>query len=258
MTNQIRFDPTIMLNLSTYHHEHEKYYAFQPLEKAQQLQQVSRVLLTLADRWSDIEPSALQGASPYMGAEDLNERSTIQHTGILFLEGKGEPAEIGTLKRDIRAMADDMQQTGEWLYSAMETSWEMARQLVRNPLLAGVLGERHRIIANDWQNAAMCGLISKLLHRALEILDAVDLSTPSVRADLSGRRFVPQYLYSAAELIDRAADLVALSATVVHDNERRWRVFSQQARDVARSVDSKEIDVPEEKAVGPAMPSGMT
>ena len=30
-----------MLNLSTYHHEHEKYYAFLPLVKAQQFEQRS-------------------------------------------------------------------------------------------------------------------------------------------------------------------------------------------------------------------------
>jgi hypothetical protein len=32
-------------------------------------------------------------------------------------------------------------------------------------------------------------------------------------------------LWSAAELLDHAADLFSDSAGLVHDNERRWRVF---------------------------------
>ncbi len=32
----------------------------------------------------------------------------------------------------------------------------------------------------------------------------------------------------ASELLDRASDLLAESATLVHDNERRWRVFGER------------------------------
>ena len=46
-----------------------------------------------------------------------------------------------------------------------------------------------------------------------------------VRADLAGPRLLPGYLHSAAESLDRAADLAAESAVLVHDNERRWRTF---------------------------------
>jgi hypothetical protein len=35
-------------------------------------------------------------------------------------------------------------------------------------------------------------------------------------------------LNSAAELIDRAADLAAQSTTLTHDNDRRWRVFRER------------------------------
>jgi hypothetical protein len=43
------------LNLSTYHREHEKFYAQNPLQQAMALQQASRVLLALADRWQGVE-----------------------------------------------------------------------------------------------------------------------------------------------------------------------------------------------------------
>lgn len=44
-------------------------------------------------------------------------------------------------------------------------------------------------------------------------------------------------LYSASELIDRAADLIAESATLVHENERRWRVFSERVRELRSFAD---------------------
>ena len=48
---------------------------------------------------------------------------------------------------------------------------------------------------------------------------------PALREDLAGPRHVPGYLYSAAELAGRAADLLSDGAGLVRDNERRWRVF---------------------------------
>ena len=66
----------------------------------------------------------------------------------------------------------------------------------------------------------------QLLRRALEIVDRIDFSPAAVRADLAGERADAPLLYAASELVDRAADLVVESATLVHDNERRWRVFS--------------------------------
>jgi len=106
----------------------------------------------------------------------------------------------------------------------MEASWQAAGRL-RHPGLADLLGERHRIIANDWQAAGLSALVGRLARRAAELLAPLDLSPEGVRADLAGPRLLPGYLHSAAELLDRAADLAAESAGLVHDNERRWRVF---------------------------------
>jgi hypothetical protein len=38
----------------------------------------------------------------------------------------------------------------------------------------------------------------------------------------------PAYLHSAAELLDRAADLIVQSAVLVHENERRWRMWIER------------------------------
>lgn len=232
------YQQNLMLNLAKYHREHEKFYAQAPLRTAVQLQQVSQTLKTLADRWTHIEPGQALTGSPFAGCEDLNEKPAIQHDGVLFLEGGEEPAEIQRLKRDVAIVADDFGQTGEWLANAMSASWEVVRGLMDIPTLADVLGERHRIVANDWQAAHLSTLTALLLRRGLELLDRVELAPEAVRTDLAGPRIIPAYLYSAAELVDRAADLAAQSAMLIHDNERRWRVFSRQAEKLEETAAS--------------------
>lgn len=226
----------VVLNLSTYHREHEKFYAQAPLRNALDLQHASRVLKTLADRWRTVAPTAPHVAHPLLGCEDLNELVAIQESGVLFLEGEGEPPEITRLKRDLRALAQDFGETGEWLAQAMHSSWDAARPLLQVPALASVLGDRHRIIMNDWQAAHTAALIATVLTRALEILDQVDFAPAAVRADLTSDRIVPEYLYSAAELIDRAADLASVSASLTHDNDRRWRVFRDRVHALSGSA----------------------
>jgi hypothetical protein len=222
-------------NLSKYHREHEKFYAKQPLEQAIEIQDFSLALKTLADEWSEIEPKKSVGKNPFMGAEDVNEDSTIQYNGILFMEGEGEPIEIKRFIRDAKTLAEDFKQTGIWLSNAMQKSWDTAKPLIKIPIFASVLGERHRIIINDWQAAQQSKLIGSLIMKATEILEKIDLSLDSVREDLAGLRCYPDYLYSSAELLDRAADLASESAILVHDNERRWRVFRKKILELQKN-----------------------
>ena len=217
-------------NLATFHREHEKFYAAAPREQAVVLQRHARTLQALADRWSDAKPSVRTPFSPYEGAEDLNDPAALQLDGVLFMEGEGEPAEVTRLKRDLRNLAEDLAGTGEWLATAMQASWDVAAALLPIPELADLLGERHRIIANDWQASGMSALAGRILVRAAAMLDQVDFSPAPLRADLAGSRVTPRLLYSAAELIDHAADLLSDSAGLAHDNERRWRVFRTRAR----------------------------
>ena len=211
-------------NLSRFHREHEKFYAQAPLEQAIALQRWSRSLKALADHWQQVDPIETPLQNPYAGCEDLNVKAAIDGNGILFLEGEGEPAEIGGLKQELAALADRFAATGTWLARAMESSWSMAKAL-SHPGLADLLGERHRIIANDWQAASLSSLIAQLLRRSRDLLEQVDFAPAALREDLAGPRTAASYLFSASELIDHATDLIADSATLVHDNERRWRVF---------------------------------
>ena len=213
-------------NLATFHREHEKFYAVAPREQAIVLQRHSRTLQALADQWSRTEPADRPTPfSPFEGAEDLNANAATQLDGVLFMEGDVEPAEIAHIRAELRSMAADSTATGEWLANTMQATWDSASALFAIDALADQLGERHRIIANDWQAAAMSALVGRVLVRAAEIIDLVDFTPAALRADIAGSRIAPRRLYSAAELISYSADLLSASAGLVHDNERRWRVF---------------------------------
>jgi len=215
-------------NLARYHREHEKFYARAPLEEAATLQRTSAALRALAERWSTVDPRKPDAASPFSGAEDLNDDRAIELAGILFMEGEGEPAEITRIKRELQSASEENDQAGEWLGSAMQTSWGMAEALLQYPELADLLSERHRIISNDWQAASLAKLVSRNLDRARVILERLDFSPAGLRKDLQGPRSSSALLHSACDLIDHGSDLAADSAALVHENERRWRVFRQR------------------------------
>lgn len=235
-----------ILNLSQYHREHELFYSRAPLEVAVKLQVVSRALKALALKWQEGAGRESHGAysgnpaARYTGCDDLNESSVIDALGILFMEGEGKPAELTKLEQDLRAMADDHEQGGRWLDEAMAGSWEAAEALTALRPLASVLGDRHRIIVNNWQMAANSRLIAQLLRRAVDLLTAIELEPATIRADLAASRTCPDYVLAAAEVIDIAADLSAQAALLVHDSEPRWRRFRDRVEGVAEGAgDSK-------------------
>jgi hypothetical protein len=111
-----------MSDLTRCQHDHERYYISAPRERAAVLQRHAHALLELADQLSTSTPA---------------EASTS----------------FEALKRDLWLIGDAAEENGAWLEAAMETSWDAATSLIALDELADVIGERHRIIANDWQAA---------------------------------------------------------------------------------------------------------
>lgn len=203
-----------IMNLSKCHRDHEKFYAA-PLEQAVVLRRDARALVALADRWSGLAPT-----SP-----------------VSWNEFELAPAEIGGLRRYLRSTSDDAAATAEWLQAVMESSWVEAELLLDIAELADVLGERHRIMANDWQAALLSGLVAKLLRRADDLLDRVVFDSDDGRRDPATVDLSAKVLYSAAEMVSHAADLLSDSAALDGDNARRWRVFRSRVRQLLTTDD---------------------
>jgi hypothetical protein len=66
-------------------------------------------------------------------------------------------------------------------------------------------------------------------------MERIDFSPARLREDLTGVRSASAYLYSAAELINHAADLSAASSVLTHENERRWRIFHDRVEQITAS-----------------------
>jgi NAD(P)-dependent dehydrogenase (short-subunit alcohol dehydrogenase family) len=166
---------------------------------------------------------AAEGASVVVADLDAEagERTAAELDGVLFLEGQGEPPGLAAIRREIRTVGEEALATGEWMAKAMQSSWTAAGAILDIAALDDLLGERHRIIANDWQAAGVTVVVGRLLERAADVLDRVD-------AEATAGARTPRLLHSAAELIARAADLLGESAGLVQDNERRWRMFHER------------------------------
>ena len=88
----------------------------------------------------------------------------------------GTVPSLSELRRSLWLIADEAAGNGAWLDAAMESSWDEAASLIALDEFADVIEDRHRIIANDWQAALLDGLAARMLRRALDILDSVDVA----------------------------------------------------------------------------------
>jgi hypothetical protein len=220
-----------MLNTTTYHRQHEEYYAVAPREQAVVLQRHARTLHALVDRWA--APGAPSGSpNPYAGAPDLTSPVALQLDGVLFMEGGDTPVEIISLRREVRELGEASIAAGDWLATAMQAAWDLAPALFDVDELADLLGERHRIVANDWQAAGLVRVAGLVLVRAADLLERVDFAPKALRAALARTGVTSGHVRSAAEMLDHAADQLCDFAGLVHDNERRWRVFRARVAEV--------------------------
>jgi hypothetical protein len=157
-----------MMNLSSFHRDHERFYGSAPREGAITLQRHPRTLQALADTWSTAEPSTRDVLSPCEGAVDMNSSVTTQLDGVLFMDGEGRSVETTRLVRDLRTVAEDQRVTGDWLAKAMESSWGVAAVLVDIDGLADMLGEHHRERLAGRRDELVMG---RLLDRAADVIE---------------------------------------------------------------------------------------
>ncbi len=216
-----------IVNLSKYHHAHEEFYSQFPSQQAAEIRRASQVLRVLAERWAHVDAS---GPTP----------------------AEGEQAEVAQLRHDLKALAESFGRAGTLFSMNIESSADAAKPLIQKSPSTAVVSDRQKIIVNDWRAAYMGSMASRLIRRATDILDHVDFTPRSAKADERGRRYSPKYLSSASDLLDRAAKAADESAVLFHDNERRWLAFRQRVGEVAkrsRSHDEKGDDFGESSAM---------
>ena len=229
---------TAMLNMTAFHREHEKFYSVVTARTGRRpptsFPDIARARRPVDDDRT-IDHASVQSIRR---CADLNAAAALQLDGVLFMEGEGEPGEIRHLERDLRTFGRRRGRRGRVARHRDAVVMGLAAVLLDIDELADMLGERHRIIANNWQGASMMSLAARILERAADAARPCRLHAPPPCAPTSPTQHASaRRLYSAAEMIDHAADLFSEFAGIVHDNERRWRVFRARVQEYAATLD---------------------
>jgi hypothetical protein len=213
------------------HRDHERYHSVLKLEEATAWRRDSNALKLLADRWSS-DPTTIDRGDPAHGAvgcADLNEPSVIATTGILFLEGASEPAELTAMKTRFDSAAQRYQQLSHWLSGHMSEEWPRLRALL-SPQLIATARPRFMTLTRTTSAAHAYALVARLLTTALHALHAQDLSPSGVRHSPTTAAAMVQ---TAAWLIDTAAATLAESAAHLGLSDPDWTEFISTATAVS-------------------------
>jgi len=228
-------DLDAMLNIATFHREHERYYTMSQLELSADLLREANRLKIVADVWlrqsDEASAPGVDYADPRFqaaGCSDLNAVPAIAAIGVLFMEGEGEPAEIRALKAKLMGISMGLTGAGQWLADKMESAWERESVLLTPELVDAALTRFQTIVTNVRGSREMT-LVGKLLGVAVDCLGRIDFTPAAVRAD---RALAGKMLRTAGGVVDMAGRILARSAADLGENDVRWTEY----QDVLRRV----------------------
>jgi hypothetical protein len=213
-----------MLQVARYHRQHERYHSLSGLENAAALRRDANALKVLADTWLraaeqpppdvDYSDAAFRAA----GCEDLSDPAAVATTGILFMEGEGEPRELTQLKGKLWAISDSMGRVSGWLAEKMEAGWEREMRLL-TPELAESARPRFMALTRTTMSGVKFGVVARLMGAALEALNAVEFRPDAIRKDLRGSAMLVR---TAGWLLDEAAAVLAEQAADLGRSDPDW------------------------------------
>jgi hypothetical protein len=224
--------PDLLHEIAVHHREHERFYAQQMADSASELLRVANRLRVLANTWSlppPGEPLARSCAAPEhqaAGCRDLNAWAAIPVIGVLFMEGEQVPAELHGLLAKLHAHAEALERSGRWLAEKMHAAWSREKTAL-SAELAEVAPARFFTVVTNWRGAREQRLTGRLLARARELLQALDLTPRGLRADRAGSA---RALDEIAGVIALAAQLSARGGANLADNDRRWTRYLDTLR----------------------------
>lgn len=211
-----------LLGIAEYHREHERFYSSEGLRHATTLRQDAEALKRLADRWLDREAAEGQAESDatfqVMGSPDLNDWAAIATSGILFMEGEGEPAEIGRLRERLRGLAAEFERYAQWLGEKMEAAWPREASLL-TPELIDLAYSRHIVLMRTTLHGEKVAVAGRLIAAAERALSAGQFDPKTIR----GRREqMANLVHTAGLMLDAAASVLAEQAAQLALADPDW------------------------------------
>ncbi|MGW4396303.1 hypothetical protein ACWEHA_13510 [Amycolatopsis nivea] len=204
------------------HREHERYHSVLKLEESAAWRRDSNALKLLAARWSDSpEPDRLDPAHGAVGCVDLNDPAVVATTGILFMEGDSEPAELTSLRSRFEQAAVRYQRLSGWLGEHMAAEWPRLRSLLV-PDLVEAARPRFRALTRTTEAANAYSLVARLLDSAVHTLKAQDLTPEGVRRDPAA---AAKMVLTASWFLDSAASALAEAGARLGLSDPDWTSF---------------------------------
>lgn len=219
-----------LLGIAEYHREHERFYASEGLRQALALRQGAEALKRLADRWLDREAGEGRAESDatfqVMGSPDLNDWAAIATSGILFMEGEGEPAEIDRLRERLRGQAAEYERYARWLGEKMEAAWPREAALL-TPDMIDLAYSRHMVLLRTTLHGEKVAVAGRLLAAAERALSAGRFDPATIR---SRRQEMANLIYTAGLMLDAAAALLAEQASELALADPDWTRYIEGLR----------------------------
>jgi hypothetical protein len=225
-----------LVAVARWHREHERFHSMNALQDAADLRRHSNALKLLARRWlddHDEESASFSVTDPLFraaGCEDLNDPGSVATTGVLFMEGESEPAELSQMKLKLAGMAAGFDEVSAWLAEKMAPAWERESVLLTSTLTSAAQ-PRFATLTRTTRAGTALGLVARLLHAAVGAIAAQPLAPSDVRGDPGGSA---QRLLAASWLLDEASSTLAETAADLARSDPDWTAYLA-ALDVAPS-----------------------
>ncbi|WP_026413570.1 hypothetical protein [Actinomadura oligospora] len=209
------------------HREHERYHSMLKLDDATAWRRDSNVLKVLADHWTTLDGGGTGTPDPAYGAvgcPDLNGPAVVATTGVLFMEGPAEPAELAAMVGRFDEAAGRYRRLAEWLAGHMAAEWPRLSVLLA-PQTADAARPRFAALARTTAAGQAYDLVAHLLTTAVTGLRGLDLSPAGVRDDPDGAAAV---LRNASWLVDMASARLAEAAAQLSLSDPDWTAFTEE------------------------------
>jgi hypothetical protein len=216
-------------NISAYHREHARFHAHYWMERGAELAREASKIKLIGDHWI-----AGGGPKPDTGLDytdirfraapctDLNVFQAIHDIGILFLEGAGEPPEIGILKTRLGDLSTEIGENGRFLATMMGGAWERESMMLAPDLIIAAW-PRLQVVASNWRSALGMVVMGRLLDGVLARMNSIDFAPAAVRADMGG---AGTRLRDAGWALDMAAKISAETGSFMADNDWRYARYA--------------------------------